>query len=140
MITESFLNNCFGLVLGKKQHDLDDTTYQDLLHYLKFVEKQSDSVFEIPIPIMNKFDMMKHICELKVSNGSFLEFLSSLQHSEKYKQHADFVEMKMSEEVSSQNQAAHEKTIHSLVQFCNINSTYNGFEEYLETTKRWIFR
>ena len=67
MITESFLNNCFGLVLGKKQRDLEDTTYLDLLHYLKFVKKQADSgAFEIPIPIMNKFDMMKHLCELKV--------------------------------------------------------------------------
>ena len=136
MITESFLNNCFGLILGKKQRELEDTTYQDLLHYLNFVKKQSDSgALEIPIPILNKFDMMKHLCELKVFNGSFLEFLSSLQHSEKYKQHADFIDLKMSEEVLSQDQAAHEKHIHSLIPFCSIHRTCNDFIEYLETVR-----
>ena len=47
--------------------------------------------------------------------------------------------MKMSEEVSSQNQAAQEKTIHGLVQFCKIHSTYNRFLDYLETVRDGSF-
>mgnify|MGYP000539585481 CR=1 FL=1 len=140
MITDSFLNNCYGLILGQKQRDLDESTYKDMLHYLKSVEKQADTgPIEIPITMQTKFDLLMYLVQLKVFNGSFMEFLSAIQHSEIYKQHADFVDLKMSEKMSSQDQTAHEEHIHKLAQFCNINSHYGKFIDILDHIRDGTF-
>jgi len=136
MITESILNDSFRLILGKRQRELQDTTCRDLLQYLKIVERHENAgAFEIPIPVKLKFDLMKRLLEIIVFDGSLMEFHSTVQHSGRFKQLADYIDLKMSEEMDPEQQEAQEKHIHGLVQLCSIHQKYAEFQQYLETLR-----
>ena len=40
MITEPFLNNCYGLIFSKKQNELDESVFQNLIYVFDFVENK----------------------------------------------------------------------------------------------------
>ena len=98
MITESFLNSCFTLILNKNSRvKQTKALYRDILDVLDFSE--SRETIEIPIPIQSKLDCLKKISELLMTDKTLNSVLDSIVFSDKFKQHRDFLDLKVNEEI-----------------------------------------
>jgi len=96
MITESFLNSCFALILNKNAKiKRNKTLYRDILDILNFVEKKEGS--DIPVQVTSKLQCLKTICNLLLKDKSLGNVLDSIAFSEKFKQHRDFLDVKINE-------------------------------------------
>jgi len=129
MITESFLNSCFGLIFSQKARDLEESVYPDLLHFLNFVEHRILDG-KVGVGMQHKYDLMKNICEHKSKGGSLTEIMVSVGLSEKYNQLMDFISVKESEIVDEKQQASMVATINKLVTFSKLNIFFKKFSEY----------
>ena len=98
MITESFLNSCFKLILNKKTIvKKNKALYRDILDVLKFIETRDK--IEIPIPIQTKLDCLKKLCSLLLDDKTVDNSLDSIIFSERFKQHRDFLDEKIHEDI-----------------------------------------
>lgn len=98
MITESFLNSCFTIILNKQAKiKRTKALYRDILDILAFSE--SRETIEIPITVKTKLDCLKKINELLLSDKTLDNVLDSIAFSEKFKQHRDFLDVKINEEL-----------------------------------------
>ncbi len=98
MLTESFLNSCFSLLLNcKVKVRRDKSLYRDILEILDFYEKTQGS--EIPITLKSKFDCLKRISEMLGEGKTPENSIDSVVSSEKYKHLIDFLCVKQSEEL-----------------------------------------
>jgi len=92
MITESFLNSCFTLVLNK--HCKIKKTpgfYRDVTDVISFYENKEKG--DIPLALKNKVDLLKKIIELMLGGktiGTLIDSLFGL--SKKYTEYQSFVE------------------------------------------------
>ena len=71
--------------------------YRDILDVLDFSE--SRETIEIPIPIQSKLDCLKKISELLMTDKTLNSVLDSIVFSDKFKQHRDFLDLKVNEEI-----------------------------------------
>ena len=62
MITESFLNSCFSLVLSKSKVRKTKVFFRDILEIIESYEKKES--LEIPLAVKNKVDCLKKICSI----------------------------------------------------------------------------
>lgn len=100
MITESFLNSCFSLLLNKKSTvKRSKALYRDVLEVITFSD-QKDTV-DVPISVKNKLDLLKIISNMMAENKSVENIFDSVVFSEKFKQHKDFLDMMINDEVNS---------------------------------------
>ncbi len=100
MITESFLNSCFSLLLNKKSTvKQSKALYRDVLEVITF-SNQKDTV-DVPISVKNKLDLLKIISNMLAENKSVESIFDSVVFSEKFKQHKDFLDMMINDEVHS---------------------------------------
>ncbi len=98
MITESFINSCFSLLLNKNARvKKTKVLYRDILEIIKFCE--SKETMEIPLMVRNKLDALTIICNQLLDNKSVETVIDSISLSEKYKQHRDFLDIKINEEM-----------------------------------------
>lgn len=98
MITESFLNSCFKLILNKKSIVRQTKAlYRDILDILKFIENREK--IETPIPIQTKVECLTKICQLLLEDKTIDSVLDSITFSEKFKQHRDFLDEKINEQI-----------------------------------------
>ena len=98
MITESFLNSCFTLILNKNSRvKQTKALYRDILDVLDFSE--SRETVEIPIPIQSKLDCLKKITELLMTDKTLENVLDSIAFSGKFKQQRDFLDLKATEDI-----------------------------------------
>lgn len=92
MITESFLNNCYTLVLNKNcKIKKTPGFYRDVNDVLNFYEKKESG--DVPLALQNKVNLLKKIVELKLAGkttGSMIDSLFGL--SKKYSDYQSFVE------------------------------------------------
>ena len=125
MITESFLNSCFTLILNKNSRVRQTKAlYRDILDVLAFSE--SRETIEIPIPIQSKLDCLKKISELLMTNKTLESVLDSISFSEKFKQHRDFLDFKINEEIKDH----FFQDIVKQVRFRKkINALFNNYDE-----------
>ena len=94
MITDSFLNSCFILILNKNSRvKQTKALYRDILDVLSFSE--SRETIEIPLPIQSKLDCLKKISEMLMTDKTLDSVLDSIAFSEKFKQHRDFLDLKI---------------------------------------------
>ena len=99
MITESFLNSCFSLLLNKNSTiKRSKALYRDVLESITFAESR-ESV-DIPVSVRNKLDLLKIITEMLGSDKSIENIFDSVVFSEKFKQHRDFLDMMINEDLN----------------------------------------
>ena len=99
MITESFLNSCFSLLLNKNSTiKRSKALYRDVLESLSFAE--SRETVEIPVSVKNKLDLLKIISEMLTDDKSVSNIFDSVVFSEKFKQHKDFLDMMINEDTN----------------------------------------
>lgn len=98
MITESFLNSCFSVILNKESRvKKTKMLYRDILNTLLFSEKRE--TVQIPIAIQSKLDCLRKICELLLTDKTIDNVLDSIFFSEKFNQYREFIDIKMNEEL-----------------------------------------
>ncbi|MFW9871518.1 MAG: DnaB-like helicase C-terminal domain-containing protein [Candidatus Thorarchaeota archaeon] len=96
MITESFLNSCFSVILNKESRiKKTKILYRDILDIISFSEKKE--TVKIPIAIQSKLDCLKKICELLLTDKTIENVLDSIAFSEKFNQYRDFLDIKINE-------------------------------------------
>lgn len=123
MITESFLNSCFTLLLNKNSRvKQTKALYRDILEILAFSE--SRETVEIPIPIQSKLDCLRKISQLLLEDKTIDSVLDSIAFSDRFKQHRDFLDLKINEEKK-------EHDFQDIVKQVRLRKKINGlFENY----------
>jgi replicative DNA helicase len=98
LITESFINSCFIVVLNKHAKiKRDKALYRDILDIMAFAENRK--TVDIPVTIESKLNCLKKICELLIGDKTIDNVLDSISFSEKFKQHADFLDVRINEQI-----------------------------------------
>jgi replicative DNA helicase len=125
LITESFLNSCFTIILNKHAKiKRTKSLYRDILDILDFSESRES--LEIPVTVKTKLDCLKKINELLLSDKTLDNVLDSIAFSEKFKQHRDFLDLKINEELK-------EHVIQDCVKQIRLRKKINAlFENYDE--------
>jgi replicative DNA helicase len=138
LITESFLNSCFTIILNKQAKiQRTKALYRDVLEILAFCETRE--TVEIPVVVASKLDCLKKINELLLTDKTLDNVLDSITFSEKYKQHRDFLDVKINEELKDHviqdcvKQIRLRKKINALFQ------NYDELNEVLESIKDGSF-
>lgn len=99
MITESFLNTCFSLILNKKSKIKNPSAlYRDILEIIQFGSNRA--TIEIPVTMQTKLDCLKKITTMLLENKTIDTVLDSIAFSEKFKQHRDFLDIKIHEDIA----------------------------------------
>lgn len=99
MISDSFLNTCFGIVFSKSDTILKNkNVFRDILEIISFFENKK--TIEIPLIFKEKTNCLKKICELKLEGKEDDSIIDSIITSEKYKDFGDFLVSKKEENLS----------------------------------------
>jgi len=125
VITETFLNSCFSLILNKKAKlKRTKILYRDILETIDFTT--SKETIDVPISIQNKVECLKKILIMLVEDKPIENVLDSISFSEKFKQLKDFIEIKSDEELKA-------KTFDDIIRQIRIRKKVNAlFRNYDE--------
>jgi len=125
LITESFLNSCFSLLLNKKSTvKRSKALYRDVLEVITFTN-QKDTV-DVPISVKNKLDLLIIITNMLAENKSVENIYDSVVFSEKFKQHNDFLDMMINDEVHS---IAFQSTLEQVRLRKKIGALFKNYDE-----------
>jgi len=125
LITESFLNSCFSLLLNKKSKiKRSKALYRDILSILDFYTKKE--TIDIPLSVSNKLDCLQKISAMALEDKTIENILDSILFSEKFKQHVGFLDLKMNEELNEQD---FQDIIKQVRLRKKINSLFNNYDE-----------
>jgi len=96
LITESFLNSCFSIILNKESRvKKTKMLYRDILDILKFTEERE--TVKVPVVIQSKLDCLRKICELLLTDKTIESVLDSIAFSERFTQYREFLDLKINE-------------------------------------------
>ena len=125
MITESFLNSCFTVILNKEAKiKRSKALYRDILEILEF-SSQRESL-DVPMAVESKLDCLKKVCELLLSDKTLDNVLDSIAFSEKFKQHRDFLDVKITEKLK-------DHVVHDCIKQIRLRKKINAlFQNYDE--------
>jgi len=128
LITESFLNSCFSVVINKSiKIKKNKALYRDVLSVLGFHESKEQ--LEIPMNVKTKFDCLKKICQMKMDDKSTQNAIDSLMYSKKFNMLQDFLEFKRTEVIK-------DSAAVDIVKQLRLKKTYNSlFENYDDLSK-----
>jgi replicative DNA helicase len=138
LITESFLNSCFSIILNKKTKiKKTKSLYRDILEVLQFCE--SKETIDIPIILASKLECIKKILEMLLTDKTIDNIIDSITFSEKFKQYREFLDIKINENLKDNiiqdciNQIKLRKKINTLFQ------NYDQLNKVLDTIKDGSF-
>jgi replicative DNA helicase len=138
MITESFLNSCFTLILNKNSRiRKTKALYRDILEILLFSESKQS--FEIPVTIQSKLDCLKKICQLLLEDKTLENVLDSIAFSEKFDQHKDFLDLKIHEELKENVFQDIVKQVRLRKKINSLFKNYDDLDKVLESIKDGSF-
>ena len=128
MITETFLNSCYSVVINKNiKVKKNKALYRDILSLLTFYESKEQ--LEIPMGVKTKFDCLKKICQMKLDDKTTQNAIDSLMYSQKYNILQDFLEFKQTEIINN-------TTAVDIVKQIRLKKTYNSlFANYDNLSK-----
>jgi replicative DNA helicase len=131
MITETFLNSCYGLLFGPNHHQLDMSDYQDLLN---FFDQSKKHFYEgdLAVDVLNKQQLIQKTCEHMLKGGTMVELITSVAISEKFKEHMGLINLCEEGKMGEPNHVQWQKTIQKLIAFCKLNTTFQRFDKYRE--------
>lgn len=98
MITDSFLNTCFSVILCKSNIKKNKALYRDIIEILD-IDNIKKSI-DVPISLKNKIEILNKICEMKLNDKNDDNIIDSLSLSDKYSQLIPILESKSNEHVS----------------------------------------
>jgi len=138
LITESFLNSCFSLLLNKKVNvKKSKTLYRDMLEILKFSEDKE--TLDIPLIIQNKVDCLKKICNMLVDGKMIANVIDSISFSEKFKPYQDFLDFKTNEDLKSNEVEDIIKQVRIRKKLNALFENYDDLNNVLDTIKDGSF-
>jgi len=138
MITESFLNSCFSLLLNQKSKiKKTKALYRDILEILDFSE-QRDS-YEIPVDIKSKLDCLRKISQMLIDGKTVSSIRDSISLSEKFKDHMGLLDLKTSEEVSEAAFQDYVRQVRIRKKISGLFRNYDELNNVLETIKDGSF-
>lgn len=125
MITDSFLNSCFSLILCKNSKIKNPKIlYRDILEIINFYEKKES--LSIPLSYKNKVDCITKICSMLIENKTINNVIDSISFSDKFKQYSDFLDLKINEELNMSE-------LQDIIRQIRLRKKINGlFENYDE--------
>lgn len=123
MITESFINSCYSVVINKTiKITKNKALYRDILSVLGFHETKEQ--LDIPMSVKTKFDCLKKICQMKLDDKTTQNAIDSLMYSKKFDSLNDFLEFKRTEVIK-------DITAVDIVKQIRLRKTYNSlFDNY----------
>ena len=125
MITESFLNSCFTLILNKHcRIKKTKALYRDILEILDFTSNKK--TIDIPMAIKSKLECLKKINELLLEDKTINSVLDSIAFSEKFNQHREFLDIKINEELK---ETTFQDVVKQIRLRKKINSLFKNFDE-----------
>ena len=136
MITDTFLNSCFSIVLSNNLKVKKDT-YRDLIDIILFCSKREK--IDIPVTIQNKIECLYKMCELKLEDRIDDNIIDSISASEKYKKVLDFIVMKREENLLDEEIEDHLKQIGLRKKLCAMFPNFDKLLKYIESVKNGSF-
>ena len=98
MITESFLNSCFSLILNKNSKvKKTKALSRDILEILDFSESKEN--LDVPLVVKSKLECLRKIMSLLLSGKTIDNVIDSISLTEKFKQYVDFLDVKINEQL-----------------------------------------
>jgi replicative DNA helicase len=138
MLTETFINCCYSVVLNKNSKiKRNKTLYRDIINVLLFTRDKK--TIEIPVNVQNKVDCLEKICKLKLDDKSDDNILDSISISEKYKQLQSFLETKIEEELSDNNIVDNIKQIRLRKKINSLFSNYDQLKLFIDSYNEGSF-
>jgi replicative DNA helicase len=138
MITDSFLNSCFSLLLSKNTKVQNVTIlYRDILEILDFYEKKE--TLNTPLNIQTKLNCLKTICGMFNNKKSIDNVFDSISFSGNFEQYQEFLTEKLN---SALTDVEISDTIKQIRLRKKINSLFKNYDELstvLETIKDGSF-
>jgi replicative DNA helicase len=138
MITESFLNSCFTLLLNKSSKvKRTKALYKEILDVLSFSEKKES--LDIPVTVQSKLDCLKKIAALYLEDKTTENILDSISFSENFKQHKEFLDVKVNEDIPERDFQDIIKQIRLRTKINTLFENYDDLSNVLESIKDGSF-
>ena len=138
MITESFLNSCFTLLLNKTSKiKKSKALYKEILEVLHFSEQKV--TLEIPVTVQSKLDCLKKIAQLYLEDKTTENVIDSISFSENFRQHTDFLDLKMNEEITQMQFQDIVKQIRLRTKINTLFENYDDLSDVLDSIKDGSF-
>lgn len=138
MITESFLNSCFTLILNKKSRiKKTKALYRDILEVIQFTNKK-DSL-DIPLQVKSKLECLLTVCNLLIDEKTIDSVLDSISFSEKFDKFGDFLDTKINEDLSEATFQDIVKQIRLRKKVTSLFQNFDQFSKVIEKIKDGTF-
>lgn len=138
MITESFLNSCFTLLLNQKSKvKKTKALYRDIVDILDFSEKRDS--YDIPVDIKSKLDCLRKISEMLLSDKTIDSIRDSISLSEKFKDHLDLLDLKANEDIKDAAIQDYVRQVRIRKKISALFTNYDELNRVLESIKDGTF-
>lgn len=138
MITDSFLNSCFTLLLNEKSKiKKSKALYRDIINILNFSEKRE--TYEIPVDIAGKLDCLKKIAQMLLNDKTLNSIRDSISLSEKFKEHIGLLDLKSTEDVSEAAVQDYVRQVRIRKKISALFTNYDELNNVLESIKDGSF-
>jgi len=138
LVTESFLNSCFSVILNKESRvKKTNLLYRDILEIISFSENLE--TIQIPVTLQVKVDCLKKICQLLLTGKVLENVLDSISFSEKFNQYNEFLDSKVNEKLTEQGLQDTVRQIRIRKKWSMIYSNYDDLNKMIETIKDGSF-
>jgi replicative DNA helicase len=138
MITDSFLNSCFSVILCKNPRvKKDKALVRDIQTIIEFYNKKEK--ITIPVIMKNKVECLIKVCKMKLEDKTNDNIVDSVCLSEKYKAYGDFLTHKITEDIPEISILDNVKQIRLRKKLNSLVSNYDELSKFLETLKDGSF-
>ena len=138
MITESFLNSCFSLLLNQKSKiKKTKALYRDILDVLDFSEERDS--YEIPVDIKSKLDCLRKISQMLLDDKTVNSIRDSISLSEKFKEHMGLLDLKTTEDIAEPAFQDYVRQVRIRKKIAGLFQNYDELNNVLETIKDGTF-
>jgi replicative DNA helicase len=138
MITESFLNSCFSLLLNQKTKiKRTKALYRDILDILDFSEQRES--YEIPVDVKSKLDCLRKISQMLIDDKTINSIRDSISLSEKFKEHMGLLDLKTTEDVKEVAFQDYVRQVRIRKKISGLFKNYDELNRVLETIKDGTF-
>jgi len=138
MITESFLDVCFSLLLAKDTIiHRDPSLVRNILDILDYHLELYNQ--DIPIQIKNKFDCLYKVCTLKMENRSIPSIIDSILAGGKFDGLKDYIEDKLGKHIDSSLTSDYTKQIRNRKKEIALFKDFNKLKDLVSSVEESRF-
>ena len=138
MITDSFIDSCFTIILNKNSKiKKTKALYRDIVEVLEFSE--SRETYEIPLNIKSKLECLRKIADMLLQDREIENVLDSISFSEKFMEHRDYLDLKVNEEIKEQAFQDIVKQVKLRKKIAALFQNYDDLDKVLESIKDGSF-